>query len=258
VSLLSHGKARSLIRAHFALSISPREERKLRLHLTDCEECSGCYDRHLLLASLDPTAATAERRLAAGLGLTRRGGLQAFSLQLGFALTALAALVLLLLEKPAEFAARAGEPAAQVAEVFVYRVQPGQTGQAAANVTVGSSMRAADELAFAYVNSAGFSRLLIFGEDEHGHVYWYHPAWSDESANPRAIAIGSGSELRELPESIAHNLDGKRLRIRSIFSNAELSVRDVERLLAKERAGGGSLSTLLGDVKEVDQTLAVE
>ncbi len=257
MSLLSHGKARSLIRAHFALYISPRDERQLRLHLTDCEECSSRYDRQLILASLDPTAAPAARRLAAGLGLKRRGGLGTLSLQLGFALAALAALVLLQVKKPAEFAARGSEQSAQLAQVFVYRVQPGQTGQA-----VGSSMRASDELAFAYVNSAGFSRLLIFGEDEHGHVYWYHPAWSDGSQNPRAIAIGSGPELRELPESIAHELDGKTLKIHSIFTNADLSVRDVERLL-KQRAAGqsgidGPGAPLLGDARELELNLAVE
>jgi len=258
VSLLSHGTARSLMRAHFDLSISPGEERKLRLHLVGCTDCAAWYERHLLIASLDPKAPRAGERLAVGLGLKRKGGLPPFPLHLGVAVAAMAAMALLLVKKPAEFAARSGEPSAQVAQVFVYRVPPGQAGQA-----VGSSMRSTDELAFAYVNSAGFSRLLIFGEDEHGHIYWYHPAWSDQAENPRAIAIGSGPELRELPESIAHDIDGKKLKIRSIFTNSDLSVRDVEQLLARQREAGpgsyvGSLTTLLGDVREVEVNLAVE
>ncbi|HVJ20274.1 MAG TPA: hypothetical protein VM686_32890 [Polyangiaceae bacterium] len=251
----THSRARSLIRAHFDLNISPGDEREMRLHLAECTECSVWYERHLLIATLDPKAPNAQRRLASGLGLKSKAG-QGFSLQLGFALAAVAALVLLLVKKPEEFAARGGEQGAELAQVFVYRVEPGRAGQA-----VASTIRASEELAFAYVNAAGFSKLMIFGEDEHGHVYWYHPAWSNEAHNPRSIAIGSGPELRELPESIAHDIDGKSLKIRAIFSNHELSVREVEKLLAEQRANPGaasSLSARLGEVKEVGQALTVE
>ena len=73
MSSLSHGEARSLMRAHFGLDISSGRERQLRLHLVECAECSAWYERHLLVASLDPKAPSAERRLAVGLGLKPKG-----------------------------------------------------------------------------------------------------------------------------------------------------------------------------------------
>jgi hypothetical protein len=260
VTSTSHAKARSLMQAHFELAISPDGERELRAHLAECDECSAWYDRHLLVASLDPSAPSAQQRLAQGLGLKRKSGAQSLSLQLGLGLAAVAALVLLFVGRPAEFAARGAEPAASVAQVFIYRVPAGQTSRA--GQAVAGSMRSSDALAFAYVNAAGFRKLLIFAEDEHGHVYWYHPAWTDLADDPRAISIAPAASLRELPESIAHDLDGKKLKIRAIFSNAELSVRQVEALLAEHRklgpAASRSLRTALGDAQLIEVDLAVE
>jgi hypothetical protein len=258
VTTLSHDEARALIHAHFGLDTSFDDERALRLHLAACTACSARYERHLLVASLDPEAASAERRLAAGLGLKPGGARPSSKPKLGLVLAAAAAAALLFVEKPAEFLSRGSGLPVQRAEVFVYRMSPGQAGQA-----VGSSMRSTDELAFAYVNPAGFSRLMIFGEDEHGHVYWYHPAWLRETDDPLAIPVGSGPELRELPESVAHELDGKTLTSRSIFTNAELSARDVESLLARQRAAadsgaGSALSTLMTGIHEIQLTVAVE
>jgi hypothetical protein len=258
--VISHDQARALMRAHFSLDIEPAQERQLRLHLADCADCSTLYGRHLVVASLDPRAGSAERRLAVGLGLRQRRRLVARPLQLGFGVAAMAALVLLLVRgaEPDEFAARGGAAGSGMAEMFVYRVVPGQPSQAASG-----SIRASDPLAFAYVNAAGFSRLMVFGEDEHGHVYWYHPAWSDPAQNPRAIAIQAGPELRELPDSVAHPIDGKMLTIRALFSHTELSVRDVERMLTEQRApapGGDArpLAERVGRAREVELKLAVE
>ena len=41
----------------------------LRQHLTACAPCRNLYERHLLVAQLDPAAPAARQRLARGLGL---------------------------------------------------------------------------------------------------------------------------------------------------------------------------------------------
>jgi hypothetical protein len=261
MSLLSHSRARHLMREHFALRISSDAEHSLRQHLQSCPECSAWYERHLFVATLDPNAASAEQRLATGLGISgkRRKPALAWSLQMGFA-TALVALCALLLytRRPADFATRGATEPAKLAQVLIYRVlPPGATA-------IGSSMHKTDELAFAYVNPAGFKKLLIFGVDEHHHVYWYHPAWSSQSQTPRAISIAAGPELRELPEAVAHDLDGKNLKIHAVFTNSDVSVRDVERMLEGGRgaaaAGGGpsSLAATLGDALETEINVVVE
>ena len=48
-------------------------------------------------------------------------------------------------------------------------------------------MAAGDELAFAYRNPTGFTRLMIFGVDDWGDIYWFHPAWTDASQDPVAV-----------------------------------------------------------------------
>jgi len=253
----AHAKARTLIQRHFALSISPSDEHTLRQHLADCQECGAWYERHLLLASLDPRAPSDERRLAVGLGLSSPRHRSAFSVQLGLAFAVVAMFALFFYTKPAEFEARGQGEHGRVAQVFVYRVQAGQAAAA-----VNGRFTKTDELAFAYVNSAGFEKLMIFGVDEHQHVYWYHPGWSSQAENPHAIDIESGPELHELPEAIAHQLDGKSLKIHALFSNSELSVRDVERML-KEGAGAtpgskGSVAAALQDAVETEMPLVVE
>jgi hypothetical protein len=241
VNLVSHSQARQLMREHFSLRISVERERSLRLHLQDCRACSARYDRHLLLAKLDPSAASAEQRLAAGLGFRARPEPRWLWLQagLGAALVAACALLLLARRPAAELAGRGGAPLQ--AQVVVYRVA-GQTA-----TPVGQTMRRGDELAFAYANPAGFKKLMIFGVDEHGHVFWYHPGWATAADNPRAVDIVAGPQLHELTEAVAHELDGKRLKIHALFTNADLSVRDLESMLQR--------GTLAGDTDAGSHTL---
>jgi hypothetical protein len=257
VTDLTHDLAKKLILRHFALRISSSDERAMRRHLTACSECRAAYERHLLLASLVPTAASDEQRLANGLGFSAPAAKQAFALPLGLVATAAAMFALFSYTKPDELTARGHGEHERVAQVLAYRVQPGK-----AAVAVSGSVHRSDELAFAYVNAAGFEKLMIFAVDEHAHVYWYHPAWSSPTDNPRAIDIAKGPELRELPEAIAHQLDGKSLKIHALFTNANLSVRDVERML-KERASGaagskGSTTAAPGDAVETEMTVVVE
>jgi hypothetical protein len=114
--------------------------------------------------------------------------------------------------------------------VFAYRIEDGKKSE-----RIGTDIEASDELAFAYVNPGGLERLLIFGVDEHGHVYWYQPTWTSAADNPRSVLVDSGPEVHELPNSVAHTLDGKQLTIHYIFTNEDISVREVERRLKEQR-----------------------
>lgn len=226
-----------LIDRHFAGRLRQSSERKLRAHLPECADCRQYYDRHLMLESLDPEALGARERLARGLGLRRGAGAHTRPAALAAALgaAAFAALVLLGRGKGApaadEFTARGGaRPAVAAASISIYQITPGQ-----APAPVAGPIAADDELAFAYRNPAGREHLLIFGVDEHDHVYWYHPDWTDSAANPAAIPIAKTAIPLELPAAISHSLDGRVLDIHAVFSDVPLTVREVEALLAAGR-----------------------
>jgi hypothetical protein len=212
---------RRLIDRHFAGSIRPRDELRLREHLFGCESCRRYYERHQILAKLDPFALPGEERMALALGVrsSRRAPAQAAWLVAATLAACLAFLLLRPSDPAQQFAARgiAAEP-----RVWVYRV-PAQGKP----VELGTLMAPTDELAFAYDNPEQSGRLLIFGIDEHRHVYWYHPAWVDPQSAPAAVPIGAGR--RELPEAVAHELDGSELTLYAVFTNDAVTVRDVER-----------------------------
>ncbi len=220
------------VRRHFAGSISASAERKLRAHLSGCDDCRAYYQDFLLLAELDPQALPAVERLGRGLGLVERGKLQAALPALGALGLACAALLAFsaLRARPdaadsQEFAARGSVAEAPSSFVRVYRA-----GATRAEL-VGGQIARDDELAFAYENRAGFEYLLVFGVDERGQVFWYYPAWTDASATPTALPIRKSRELLELPDAVRQKLVGKRLRLLSIFTHEPLSVRAVEERL---------------------------
>jgi hypothetical protein len=219
---------------HFAGTISPDAERAMRDHLPTCNSCEDLYRRHLLLARLDPKALLSDERIARGLGL--RTGRKVVAMSLGLATAAAAAAVLLLHAHPAMngFSPRGNIEALspRASRVFVYDVRRGSPP-----VPVGDSVRAGDELAFAYENGAAKHRLAVFGVDEHGHVYWFHPAWTREADDPVAIPIEIDDERHELPEAVLQRLDGERLRIRSVFVDDPISVRQIEAFVRRDREG---------------------
>jgi hypothetical protein len=214
---------------HFALRIKPAQEKALRAHLPGCEECRDRYQRHLLLSKLDPRAPRVEERLAAGLGISRRRARP----WMHWAVAISAAAVILLMLSPAAtevgFIARGGAGSVPP-QVVVFAVSGG------AAAPVGRRITRNDELAFAYRNPDGRRFLLIFAVDEHGHVYWYHPAWPENAAEPRAVAVQQGTEFVELREAIVHAFDGKRLTVHSLLLDQPLGVRDIEARLAARRS----------------------
>jgi hypothetical protein len=205
----------------------------MRLHLPDCASCRGYYEKHLVLASLDPLAPSAERRIAAGLGLAPA---EAAPRSRAWALagTMAAVTIVFLIGRPWDVFTPRGptDRGPALPQLFVYRLQP------VGKLAPGATVHRGDDLAFAYANPSGFGRLLVFGVDEHKHVYWYYPAWSNAADDPRAIPIASGApEVRELPEAIRHDLDGDRLMLYAEFSNDDLDVRAIEDRVAATPSG---------------------
>ena len=220
----------SVICDHFKGTIDPQTERDLRAHLPDCESCRAYYERHLLLAELDPQALDARERISRGLGLRARPGriwipVSAFA-------AAAAAVLLLILFWPQSTERQSGlvsrGPALEQTQVSlsIYRLRPGQKAEAVSN-----EIDAGDELAFAYENKAGRKRLMVFAVDENKKIYWYHPAWRNPGQDPVAIRIETSDGLHELPEAISHTLTGKNLWIHAIFTDQAMAVKEVEALM---------------------------
>jgi hypothetical protein len=245
----------ALVDAHFARTITPADERALRPHLGDCEPCRARYRRQLLLARLDPEAPSPEERIASGLALgpgsagehestplSPPGRL--FRLVLPAAtVVAAAAAVLMLVGRPDPgdgFAARGGardasawESSAASPPLRVYRVVEG-----APPVPVTGSVGRDDELAFAYENTVGKKYVMIFGVDENGRAYWFHPAWIRADEEPRAIEARKGGGLVTLPDAISHAIAGTQLDVHALFVDEPLTVKQAEARLA-----AGTLAT---------------
>jgi hypothetical protein len=240
---------RAEIERHFAGRISRGDERHMREHLGGCADCRAYYERHLLLAEMDRAGTvSAEERIAVGLGLAGSRHSVRGPLLGGLAVAAAAAIVALaapsLWPRHSEFASRGAVQKAPEAELYVYRIGPGGSPERAD----GTRMNRSDELAFAYTNRAGWTYLLVFGVDEHGHVYWFHPAWQNADETPRAVPIQSGSDGRELPEATSHSLDGAELHVFGLFGRTALSVRDVE---ARLKARAAELTSRAPSEKDV-------
>jgi hypothetical protein len=221
------------VEKHFARRIGPAEERALRQHLPGCDSCRTRYERHLLVEGLDPARPAGAARLAVGLGLpgaasaSPRPRPQRLARTLGLMLPlAGAAALLLWWMRPSqpdagtpEFQARGGGRT----QLLTYRLSAGHPPS-----PVVDRLEVRDELAFVYRNPRGWPYLLVFGVDEHGHVYWYHPGWADQRSQPRAVPVEQGARSVELPEGIAHAYDGERLVLHALFTAQAMTVQEME------------------------------
>ncbi|WP_224246362.1 hypothetical protein [Hyalangium gracile] len=223
---------RGRVDEHFARKLKPGGEHALREHLPGCRSCKSLYERHLLLRRLDPKAAADDQaRLGQGLGLVR----PPVPVTQGMAALAVVALLVVgvVMTRPSSlsaeeqgFTARGGPTVSQPESLRAYRVRPGLAAE-----PVDSELRAGDELAFAYENPNGRKWLMIYAVDEHQHVYWFHPSWSDPDSNPAAVQAFGGAALHELPEAISHDFDGQRLVLHSVLSDERLTVQQAEALM---------------------------
>ena len=94
--------------------------------------------------------------------------------------------------------------------------------------------KAADELASAYANLAGKPFVLVFGVDEHRHVYWFHPGLVARPDPAVRGCRGPGPGPHELREAIRPALDGRRLVVRALFADRPLQATDIEARVRSE------------------------
>lgn len=252
---------RSEIAAHFRGRGSPRTESAMRVHLQTCAGCARLYDRHLLLARLDPRAPSPRDRIGRALGFrmgrsTRkpsdaerwwhrarsRSAAAWLSLAAGVAGIALWARSAgspqpsgaasrdpsNTHEPSSEFLARGGSPrggdsAAPPPRFWTYRVP-----SVGAPSLVDETLADRDELAFAYANPSGLPYLMIFGVDEHRHVYWFHPGWAKGTPPPAAVRASAGPGPHELAEAVHHDFDGRSLTVYLVSSRQALDARFIE------------------------------
>jgi hypothetical protein len=80
--------------------------------------------------------------------------------------------------------------------------------------------------------------MMIFGVDEGDRVYWFYPAWTDESENPMAVKTDPGRGTVALPEAIKHPFQGSKLTVHGLFLETPQTVRDVEAALRDHRLDG--------------------
>jgi hypothetical protein len=264
------------IAAHFAASGNAVDERAMRGHLPACAACRTVYDRHLLLARLDPAQPSPEDRLARSLGLPLRT--RAARRRLPFAFTALlgvtvaAAIVVaprhlssqlpshLPSQLPSDRAAESGfaprGPAAAASaetELWVFRIAPGSRVAEPAPDTI----TAGDELAFAYRNPTGSRCLMVFAIDEHRHIYWYHPEWSALADDPAAVTVSGDPGVHELPAAVMQHFDGEELMIHALFTDRKLTVRQVEGAFAAAAGHGVGDVVRFPDAIEIVRHLRV-
>lgn len=217
---------------HFSSDgLDERSERALRVHLPTCETCRRRYERRLLLERLTPSAPPREERLARALGLAprRRPRTSSWAVGVGLATASVAAAALLVLRQArppdaAGFSPRGAGPAV-LAPLEVYRVR----GDGPAERVTGQ-LRASDELAFTYRNPAGKRRLMVFGL-QGARVSWYFPGWTEQADNPVAVPIEPTATPRELQAAVSQPLAPGTLTLHALFTDAPLTVREVEAAL---------------------------
>lgn len=233
--------------AHFKGRGTKETEAALRAHLLVCPSCVRLYERRMLLGSLDPRAPSAQERLGRALGF-RGAAVDWAELRaprgrprmIWMALAAAGAAVLVwglgrsTLHRATETAlvaadgflargvdrrnAPAGEP-----RFWTYRIR-----RVGPPVLAERTLTPRDELAFAYSNGPGLPYLMMFGVDEHRHVYWFHPAWPAGAPAPTAIRAAAGAGPHELGEAIHHDLDGRTLTIYAVSSGRALGAQLIE------------------------------
>jgi hypothetical protein len=152
-----------------------------------------------------------------------------------------------------EFVARGTSDWSGAPHLMIYRLGPNHPPE-----LVGGVINRSDELAFAYTNPQGLEHLMIFGVDEHRHMYWYHPAWSNEGENPVGIAVATGPEVHELAEAVSQRLDGRILRIIGLFTRDNISVKQVERVVNEAPAGAVNFPQSLDGALQIETVLEVE
>jgi hypothetical protein len=218
------------IDAHFERRTGVEEERLMREHVTTCVACRERYRRWLLYEKLAlPEEARAERLAAPfGVRLSRRAWLPRLLVPSLALAAGLAGLVALVPREAAEseFRPRGGGSTNQHGSLELYRVAGGRS------VRCEGELHRGESLAFTYSNPSQQRYLMVFVTDEHSRVYWLAPVWSVPSETPRAVAISGSATPTEFRQATQHDFLGTQLRVRALFLDEPLTVREVEALLS--------------------------
>jgi hypothetical protein len=259
---------RHLVDGHFSGRLGIAQESELRAHLPGCDACRDRYDRHLLYTELTGRGRSARDRIAQGLDFGRKSerGWRAWPLSLATA-TAAAAMAVVMFQpqkRPPDNVARGSTVIAPRAPTQVpeYAPRGGPPGTSAAlqiyevprqgkAYLADGKINSRRELAFTYVNPRGYKKLLVFGIDDRGSVFWFYPEWTRASENPEAVSIKPSIVPQELEAAIRHELRGHQLRVVGLFTDEALTVRDVE-----ERVRSGDLN--FRNSERVESTLEIE
>jgi hypothetical protein len=242
-------RERRRVDEHFAGTIAVTDERRMRHHLLDCPDCRAHYERHLRLCAVDPGAPSARERLGRGLGLAPRR--RSVTSVVGPVL-ALGVVSLVLVMRPSTPPSSRGR--APGSQLIVYEMPRGGMPQQA----VGRVARDSG-LAFAYANLAHRRRLSVFGLDDQGRIYWYHPAWTAEGEDPVGVPVVADERIHEIPQVIHQPVAGPRLQVFALFADRPIGVREVEAALAHApRDGQGRAQLSLPGTEVSRLELALE
>jgi hypothetical protein len=238
--------------AHFEGRLRSGEVHALFEHLPDCPTCRDRYERQLVVEALDPQAPGPRTRLRRGLPLVVPPRTAIAATVAAFGIAAGVALVVLGRGRQNEgfsLRGKAGDSGAPT-RVEIFRIAPGTAAR-----RVDEAIQHDDELAFAYANPTGKARILVFAVDEHRHVYWYYPAWTDPKDAPLAVPIRTSKELVEMQEAVAQPIDASRITLFAVFTDRPVDVREVEARVATSSTPGHALG--LPDAIETMRTLEV-
>jgi hypothetical protein len=237
--------------AHFERHLPADEIHALFEHLPDCPSCCDRYEKQLLIETLDPQAPGPKVRMRAGLApvAPRRIGVVVAA---GVFAVAASALFVVGRARPGEsFSPRGHARNFDTSpRIEIYRVAPGTPARRIED-TIGKN----DDLAFAYANPTGKLRLLVFAVDEHRHIYWYYPAWTDPKDAPQAVPIRQSKELVEMDEAVVQPIDASHVTLFAVFTDEPVDVHEVEARVASLRIVGQNLG--LHDAFETSRTLEV-
>ena len=126
-----------------------------------------------------------------------------------------------------------------------------RTSGAEAPAPVADRIHCDAELAFAYRNGGGWPWLMVFGRDQEGTVYWFSPQWTDPATDPTAIGLQTRPGQHELPNAVAHDIEGPSLTLCALVSRVPTSTRAVEGALAgRPRASPAEI--LVGPDRAID------
>lgn len=129
-------------------------------------------------------------------------------------------------------------PGAKLTDVRLTRVRP--TG--ARERMLSNLIAPDDRLAFSFIHTADWERMMIVVLDENGQTYWQYPDWADRRQPAYAPTILSKRDLQTVPIATHRDWAGKLLTVYVIFSREFLTTREVEaRLTDPERDKGTPL-----------------